>query len=200
MINLSALGPADFLRAVLDTPPPGPAFSGDPDTVQAQVFTPPANALANVHAASMRLLEIEADPAYTIQLLPEWENDYGLPDPCTPLNPTLDQRRLALLSKIAAIGGQSIAYFVGFAAALGYTITITEFQPFRLGVSHFGDLLCGPLWEYVWQVNAPSITVSRFRFGPGAFGEPFWTIDNTELECRLRAIMPAHTRLNFSYS
>ena len=200
MSLLSNFGPSDFLKAQLDLLPPGRAFSGDPTTVQASVFTPPANALSAVHAAAMLLLEQEADPFYTEILLPEWETDFGLPDPCTPLNPSVAQRRAALLAKIASLGGQSSAYFVSVAAALGFTITITECPPFRLGSTPLGSPLRGPGWQYVWRVHAPSITVRYYMLGSSALGDPFATISNTELACRLNQIKPAHTMLLFVYS
>ena len=200
MSLLSPFGPSDFLKALLDLPPPGKAFSGDPATVQASVFTPPGNALSNVHAAAMLLLEQEADPAFTTILLPEWETDWGLPDPCTAASPTVSQRRAALLAKIASQGGQSASYFVSVAAALGFAITISECPPFRLGSTPLGSPLRGPGWQFVWRVHAPSITVSYFRLGSSALGEPFATVSNTELACRLNQIKPAHTVLLFVYS
>lgn len=196
---LDNLGLPEFLQQFMDLPPPGRAFSGDPDTVQAQVFTPPANALANLHAGAMLLLEQEADPSYTEQLLPEWETDWGLPDECTPANPTVAQRRAALLAKIASQGGQSKAYFIAVAAAMGYTITITECKPFRLGSSKFGDPLGGPGWQFVWIVNCPQITFRPFKLGSSKFGEPFGVISATDLQCRLNMIAPAHTLLLFNF-
>ena len=192
--------PDAFLAAVQALPPPGPAFPRDTDTLMARVFTPPADALANVRAMALRLVNVEADPSQTLELLAEWEADYGLPDPCTPLGASVEQRRAALVAKVASIGGQSPAYFIAVAAALGFTITITEFTPFTLGWSKLGDPLMGPTARFVWRVNAPSITVSRFTLGRGVLGDPLWTIGNAELECRLRAIAPAHTLLIFQYS
>ena len=195
---LSRLGLPEFLQRFSDLPPPGRAFSRDPDTVQAQVFTPPSTALANLHAGAMLLLEQEADPRYTVQLLPEWETDYGLPDPCTPANSSIPQRRAALLAKIAAQGGQSPAYFVAVAAAMGYTITITEGQPSRFG-SRFGMPLAGSGLQFVWIVNVPAITVRYFQLGSSAFGERFATASATDLQCRLNNLKPAHTTLIFNF-
>jgi uncharacterized protein YmfQ (DUF2313 family) len=200
MSFLSNLGLQEFLNQFLDLAPPGRAFSGDNDTMQATVFTPPANALANLHAGAMRLLEQEADPFYTIELLPEFETDYGLPDPCTPAGATIEQRRAALLAKIASVGGQSRAYFIGIAAALGYTITITEPRPFRFGSSRFGDGLRGPGWQFVWRVHAPQITIRYFRFGGSAFGERFAVASATDLQCRLNALKPARTLIQFIFA
>ena len=200
MTSITDLGRGDFLQFIQSLLPRGAAWTRDDGSVSAQLAQGVADAAFSHHVATLDLSEVESDPTRTVELLVDWENDYGLPDPCTPLNPTFDQRRRALLAKIRSHGGQSPVYFIGVAAALGYTITITEYRPFRFGVSHFGDPLMGPGWQFVWTVNAPTLTVHLFHFGVSAFGEPFWTVDNTELECRLRAIAPAHTILNFVYS
>ncbi len=192
--------PDSFLAAVQSLPPPGRAFPRDPDTLMATVFTPPADALASVRASALQLINVEADPTLAEQTLADWEADYGLPDPCSPLGGSVEQRRASLLAKIATIGGQSPGYYIAVAAALGYVITITEYKPFRLGWASLGAALMGPGWQFVWDVNAPSITVSRFTLGRSALGDPFWTIGNTELECRIRAIAPAHTMVRFKYS
>ena len=200
MSVLSSLGPLDFLRAVLAMPPPGRAFSGAEDTVQAQVFTPPGNALAAVHAGAMRLLDQEADPAYAVELLPEWETDYGLPDPCTPAGATLEQRRRALLAKIASLGGQSRDYFIGVAAALGYTVTIEEFSPAAPGISVAGAVdPVGAGWRFVWRVSVPEILLHRAAPGISTANDPLWVLDQSELPCRLNAIKPAHTVLQFIF-
>ncbi len=192
--------PDAFLAAVQSLPPPGRAFPRDTDTLMAKVFTPPADALANVRAVALQLVNVEADPSQTLELLTEWEADYGLPDPCTPLGASIEQRRASLAAKVAGRGGQSKAYFIAVAAALGFAITIDEFTPFTIGWSKVGAPIMGPSARFVWRVNAPSITVSRFTIGRSAIGDPLWTIGNTELECRLRAIAPAHTLLLFQYS
>lgn len=138
---------------------------------------------ARTTAAAAQLLT-DASPATTLNLLEEWEKSLGLPDPCTPLNPTIEQRQAAVRAKWGARGGQSIAYFTAYAADLGFTITITE-----LSAS-----------DYAWQINAPSITSSYFTLGSGNLGDYFWVVGNAEFECRMRQIMPAHTVLTFVYS
>ena len=196
---LSGLGLPDFLRQFMDLPPPGRAFSRDMDSVRSQVFTPPANALASLHAGAMRLLDREGSPYYAIDLLPEWEAEYGLPDPCSAPNASIPQRRAALLAKIAAIGGQSPEYFISVAAAMGYTITVQEITPLRLGSFRFGDPLAGPGWQYVWRVIVPSITVRSFTLGSSALGDRFATVSASDLQCRLNALKPAHTLLQFVF-
>jgi len=111
----------------------------------------------------------------------------------------IEQRRRALLARITARGGQSIAYFREVAAALGYEVTVEEFRPFRFGAGRFGDPLCGEAWAFAWRVRAPETTAQAFRFGRSAFGEPLRAWGNAQLECVLTRIKPAHSVLLFAY-
>lgn len=142
----------------------------------------------------------EIFPCTTTELLPEWEATLGLPDPCVdpPLS-TVQQRQAAVCTKFAARGGQSIAYFEALAAALGYSITITEFAPFRAGINHAGDPVYGAAWGYVWRVESTAETIWAFSAGTSAAGEPLRAWGNAALECALRAVAPAHTILQFAY-
>jgi len=85
------------------------------------------------------LLEVESDPRYTIELLPDWERNWGLPDPCVKEPTTVGERRLALLQRMTMIGAQSRQFFIDLAASLGYTITITEYRTFVVGIDRVGD-------------------------------------------------------------
>ncbi|HSR78773.1 MAG TPA: putative phage tail protein [Xanthobacteraceae bacterium] len=138
-------------------------------------------------------------PCTTTELLPEWEDTLGLPDPCTGPLGTLQQRMAAVCAKFTARGGQSKTYFIAVAAALGFEITITEFQPFRAGVSRVGDALYGYDWIHTWRVNAAADTIIYFRTGQSTAGEPLRAWGNRLLECVLQALKPAHTILIFSY-
>jgi uncharacterized protein YmfQ (DUF2313 family) len=196
----SSLSTADFGAAVQALMPRGRAWPRFAGTVQQAVAQAVGDCLFAFHALCALWLDTESFPDTAQQCLPDWETDYGLPDSCSPAGATVLQRRTALMAKIAASpGGQTMAYYIGVAAALGYTITITTWPPFTFG-SAFGGALVGPLWNFAWRVNAPTITVKRFTFGTSHFGEPFWTIDNTELQCRLGKIAPAYGVLWFQYS
>jgi uncharacterized protein YmfQ (DUF2313 family) len=188
----------DFLAGFQALLPTGPVWPREPDATLTQTLLALSTPYTGNAASAGNLLN-DAFPATTESLIPEWEESLGLPDPCTPDNPSTAQRRAAILAKFIGSGGQSAQYFINVAKALGFTITITEFSPFRLGYSTLGSPLMGPGWEDVWRINAPDITVSYFRLGISKLGDPFWTIGNTELECRLRSIAPAHTILQFVY-
>lgn len=195
----SALAASDFALAEQALLPTGPAWPRDPEAMLTQLAAALAQPTAAVHASAVDLLEVESDPTQAIAMLPDWEAAWGLPDPCTPLNPSLSQRRAALIGKMVAIGGQSRAYFIAVAAALGYAITITEFQPSVVNVARIGDRLLPIGWRFAWQVNAPAVTVWYARVGASQIGDRFAAFGNAQLECVLNRIKPAHTILTFAY-
>ena len=178
----SELQQPDFQAALTRLLPRGRAWPRNGGSELSQLLGAHADAVYAVHARFVELLEVEADPAQANQLLADWEKDYGLPDPCTPLNPSLQQRHAALLAKIAAYGGQSPAYFINVAAALGYAITITEPS------------------ANTWVVNGALSTVTYARADQSVADDPLFTSGNTQLECVLNRLKPAHAVLVFSYT
>ena len=204
MTWFSNLTAADYATGVQGLFPRGRAWTRATGSVMATLFQAIADCLFILHQFVVLWLETESFPADAIQCLPDFEADYGLPDSCSPSSPTMVQRRSALMAKIAGSpGGQSMTYFIGVAAALGYTITITTWDLFSLGPSANlgpGANLVSSAWRFAWRVNAPSITVQRFTLGLSTLPEPLWTIGNTQLQCRLSKIQPAHGVLWFQYS
>jgi uncharacterized protein YmfQ (DUF2313 family) len=85
------------------------------------------------------LLERESDPRQTVELLSDWERNWGLPDPCWSQARTVDQRQNELVLRMTLMGGQSRQWFINISAYLGYTITITEYRPFMVGMDRCGD-------------------------------------------------------------
>jgi uncharacterized protein YmfQ (DUF2313 family) len=142
----------------------------------------------------------EIFPCSTLELLPEWEASLGLPDPCTGPLPTLQQRVAAVCAKFSARGGQSKNYYIAVAKALGFTITITEFAPFRAGINRTGQPLYGEDWAYTWRINASANTIIYFQTGLSTTSERLREWGNQLLECVMEAIKPAHTVLQFGYS
>ncbi|MFS2103556.1 YmfQ family protein [Ralstonia sp. Ralssp135] len=189
----------DYLRAFQALMPRGRVWPRDQDAVQTQVFSGLTQVYGRQTARSNYLL-VDSFPGTTYELLPEWESTLGLPDPCAGESPTVQQRRAQVVARLANSGGQSAAYYIGFAAKLGYGITITNFAPFRCGQSTAGQQLGTADWFFTWSVNAPLNTVVRFAAGQSAAGEPLASWNNTVLQCELSAIAPAHTVLQFRYS
>lgn len=186
---------AEQLDALL---PQGLAWPRESDARMRALTRALADEFARVDARGDDLMR-EALPSTTVEMLADWERAAGLPDSCVPEGQTLQERRNALLSRLAGTGGQSREFFVALAAHLGFTITITEFRPFRAGVSAAGDALTNDDWQYAWRVNAPAVTIISFRAGASAAGEPLRKWGNQLLECVLNRVKPAHTVLLFGY-
>lgn len=186
-----------FLQSLL---PPGQAWTRDRLSVMSAVLDIFAGELARIDARTAELLN-EADPRTTIEMLADWERVAGLPDLCTGIDETLQERRQAVVHKITGLGGQSIAYYQSIAESLGYAIEIDEFRPFICGISHCGDVLNGGHdVRYNWRVRVLEPRTIYFRTGGSTAGEKLLTIRRAEdLECVLNRLKPAHTNLIFSY-
>lgn len=196
-----ALTESDYLSQIQALLPLGPAWPKEEGASLTQMFSALAAELARVDGRAWQLLD-ESDPRRTAEILLDWERVAGLPDNCVALSgqsQSIAQRRAALVARLTMLGGQSKAYFIALAASLGYTITITEFRPFRAGQSHSGDPVATN-WQFAWQVNAPLNTVVPFRSGNGVAGDPINSWGNKLLECVLSRFKPAHTTAIFAYT
>lgn len=176
-----------------------------------------AHELACLHSRALDLIR-EADPRTTLEMLPDWERALGLPDPCTGPLETVDQRRLAVVTRLTEIGGQSPQYFVQLAASLGFDVEVVEYgpfqvghsevgealtngqKPFQVGISHVGEALTNNVdWLFTWAIVTGDLTVRDFLVGQGTAGDPLRTWGNDLLECVLERAAPAHTLLLFLY-
>jgi uncharacterized protein YmfQ (DUF2313 family) len=184
------------LKALL---PPGQAFPRDPGTTLHDLLDGMSVELARLDGRAS-VLPHEANPATSLELLPDWERVAGLPDKCSGvLEETLQGRRNALLTKLTSTGGQSPAYFIELAETLGYRVTIEEFRPFRAGMSVAGDALTNGPWVHTWLIRAPAASITEFRAGLSAAGERLRTWGNDTLECKINQLKPAHTVALFAY-
>lgn len=189
----------DFLSALLNLMPRGAVWPRDPDSTVSKTLGTLAPTWAR-HTQRNNYLIQDAFPSATVELLHEWEQTLGLPDPCAGISPTLQGRQAQVLARLTANGGQSIQYFTDYAAALGYTITISEYSPFRVGQHRMGTPINGPDWAHAWSVRSAINTVTQFRIGSSGMGEPLQSWGNDVLQCVINEIKPAHTALNFIYS
>ncbi|WP_307850306.1 YmfQ family protein [Paraburkholderia aspalathi] len=179
--------------------PRGRVWPKDADATQTQVLSGLVQVYARNTARANNLL-VDAFPGKSAELLPEWEATLGLPDPCAGIAPTVAQRNAQVLARFTGVGGQSAAYYISYAATLGYVITITEFAPARVGQSRVGQPLCGPPWAFAWQINAPLNTITQSRAGTARAGDPLASWGNAVLQCEITEIIPAHTIPIFAYS
>ncbi len=202
-----------YLERLLSLLPPG-QLDRSLDSNFAQLLKPAAKEFARIHNRAHDLVR-ESDPRRTIEMLSDWEEFAGLPDPCSVNNPTLGERRDQLIRKLKSRGGQDRAYFKSLAKELGYDIEIDEFRP--MGCGRFG---CGaPIQndehgryrigahapnndhQFYWLVNVSGERLTRFACGRSACGDPLLIIRSAaDLECILQRLKPAHTHLTFIYT
>ncbi len=191
--------PADLFGVLQRLLPRGRIWPRDPDSVQSGLLATLTPTYARLLARDNNLI-VDAFPRTTVELLPEWEASLGLPDPCSGLDPTIATRQARVFARFAYSGGQSVPYFVAYAAQFGFLITIQEFIPARYGQAVYGSPYYGSDWAYVWRVHASAITVTPAQYGKAYWGDPYSTWATTALPCELNRIKPAHTVLQFSYS
>lgn len=195
-----AVTATDYLRQAQGLLPFGPAWQRDDDAPLTRLLDGLSLELARLDARALNLLE-EADPRITAELLADWERVAGLPDTCSLIagvEQNTPQRQAALTGRMTTVGGQTPAYFIGLAATLGYTITITEFKPHDVedGVD---AAIYGIAWQFAWQVNAALNTVFELHVTDTA-DDPLAAWSNAALECLITAFKPAHTVPIFSYT
>jgi len=203
----------DYGQQLLKLLPQGQAWPRAPDSTLARVCYGLAEYWGFVDSRAADLLERESDPRITLELLPDWERAWGLPDPCFPKATTIGERQRMLVLKMTWLGGQSRAYFEKVMEWLGFTITIKEFAPFMAGVSSVGDTRPHPDENFRWYIGPPemrfawtahvgTVGLVWFRAASGQAG-----VDHhlefrvpQDLECLLNRWKPAHTALVMDFS
>lgn len=163
--------------------PPGKALPADLQSVWAMLLGAVAEEFARIDGRAADLRR-EMNPKTTSELLGAWEQIFGLPDDCAVLEQTENERRNALLIRMASVGGQSRAYFTALALHFGLHITITEPTPFLVGLHGCGDPVGGSDWRFVWEVHSAETPSANTR---------------TLFECAINALKPAHTSVTFRY-
>ncbi|MFA7135601.1 MAG: putative phage tail protein [Bacteroidales bacterium] len=140
-------------------------------------------------------LRQEAIPGLSRELLPEWETDLGLPDTCSPLAGTMEERaRIAHAKYTGNYYGQNKEFFIEYAASLGANISIKEYSGtgsiFRVSVNRVSRMpITGIDGSRLWSRQA------KYR----------WTVtvlslDNVSLDylkCRFNQLKPAHTEITW---
>jgi uncharacterized protein YmfQ (DUF2313 family) len=209
---------SDYAQAMLALLPQGQAWPRSPQGTLALTINGLANYWGFVDGRAADLLEIESDPRATVELITDWERNWGLPDPCRKNPPTaLNARRAALVYKMTLLGSQSRAWFIGVAAMLGYTITITEFSPYMAGVSHCGDRrgiynpddptryywALGPRENrYYWVVHVDAAKFAKFYVASSQTGidRLLAIIGPDDLICIFERWKPAHTQIVWDFT
>jgi len=191
----------NYLRLLQRLLPTGRAWTRDIDSRLTQLMHGEAEELARIDARSEDLKR-ERDTRRTLELITEHENDFALPDICTDPAETITERRNVLHTKLITLGQQDKTYFINLAAALGYTITITEHRPFWVGYSYVGDPVGDQNVIFHWTVSSSyGAETIYFVVGSGAVGDPLVRYPSlTLLECTINKYKPGHTTVDFIYT
>ncbi len=201
---------ADFVAAMQALMPRGRAWPREAAATLTQVLAGFAESFEDSTAAANALI-VDAFPGTSVNLLTEWEETLGLTSSGvvggssftvesgvdSPLAPTTvgglttAQRDAAVVAALVDTGGSSASYFITLAAALGITITITQFSHYTVN-SAVSQPITSDEWASVWQVNAPIAAAIPYsskydvvQATPG-FGNP-------QLESLFGRAKPAHT-------
>src|SRR5262245_51830939 len=81
----------DYAQAFLRLLPTGQAWPRSTESTLVQVCEGLCDYYGYVDSRAGDLLERESDPRATIELLPDWEKAWGLPDPCFPPGNRVDE-------------------------------------------------------------------------------------------------------------
>lgn len=198
MANPPLFGDQDYAGAMARLLPTGRIWRTDNGAMLQKTLAALSPTYTRSTAAAAQVL-VDGRPDTTFNLLEEWEKSLGLPDPCTAANPSLQQRQAAVRAQFGARGALTKASFIAMAAALGFTITITEFKPFAVDDSVDLPLL-EPEWSFIWQVNAPQIVTGYFSVDQSAVDDPLEDFFAGELVCRITRNAPAETLVLFAFS
>ncbi|HLJ65621.1 MAG TPA: putative phage tail protein [Stellaceae bacterium] len=186
----------DYLGALIHLLPPGDAWSREEGTVLRAFIAAFAASLANVDARVDDFIA-EMDPRTSLELLPDFEGVYGLPDPCAGPDASLSLRRSQLVSKITSLGNLSIPYTIAAAAAVGYRITVSE-PPVITCDGNCDSLLYDDNWAFAFFVHAPAVTVTIITCDETC-DTPLQSFGNTLLQCAIKEITPPELDLLFTF-
>lgn len=149
--------------------------------------------------AALRVLAA-ITPDGDVELLPDWERVYGLPDTClSGIDSTVALRIQAVVGKIRRAGGLSRQFFIDLAAEFGYAITVDEFSVHTVD-STVDEPLRDEDWIFRWQVNLATETPPRDATVDDSVDTPLTVFQGGALECILSKLKPAHTELLFNYT
>ena len=158
--------------------------------------------------AEAGVFDIVADHAEGVKNapFPDAENDYlyrweELLAITPPAGANTQQRTDAVLAKLNALGGLSIAYFTAIAESAGYTVNIYEEDQFRAGESCAGDCLNteDAIWRWCVDISDGKATAYIFRAGQSRAGDRISVYTDPIIETMFEELKPAWTYCRFEY-
>lgn len=95
-------------------------------------------------------LRAESMPGAPVEMVSEWEEALGLPDPLLPAPATLEERQALVAAKLLDSFGHTETDLRAIALALGYDyLRFTHYYPFECGYSECGQELNNDFFSHV---------------------------------------------------
>lgn len=142
-----------------------------------------------------RDLREEADPRTTSEMLPDWERVLEI-----AAAGSFTQRERTAAALLAMRGGQSAAYLVRVARAIGYNATVTEYPDFE-PPPLLGQELTEEQKKFCFQVTVQDASTFSFTVGM-KIGQPLriYGVDSVDLKTMIAALKPAHTHAVLAFT
>lgn len=192
------VSPSGYLHQLQALLPRGRAWPRDLRAVLTALLDAIAQGKARLDRRAAALL-LEAHPSSATQLLPEWEAMMGLPDSCSQPASGIAARRAAVRDKYAGQPDLSAASFVELGRSFGVEIQVFEHDQARAATATTLDTTGGK-WRFVWWISIPTTADVGYFDTLSTVDTLLRRIErNTELECRLKKIVPSHTLLILGY-
>ena len=136
-------------------------------------------------------------PDQTIKFLDEWEQTLGIPDDCFSGTGTLNDRRTAILTKLAALGVQTADDFVELAAVFGITVQVLSGIDAISFPIQFPGLFFNTAREARYTIFVVFTVPAANRF-PYTFPIVFGGSAIAILECLFNKVRPANCQVIFN--
>ena len=191
----------DYLEMIWALYPKGLAWIRENGTLN-KINAAVADELVKVDGRIQALLN-EADPRKTAEMITDWERVWGLPDECTPLGSTMQERRAAIISKIIMAGRMSPAFYQALIKEMGYDADdLIEWKPLVIGETITTGTMTDPdpLTRFCWGWAVYGLSSNMFECGVSECLDPLgdWS-EGAELLCRMNKLKPAHTQVIFNF-
>ena len=123
----------EYRRLLQSLFPRGKFWTRAESATLTQVLNGLGEELSRVEGRAENLI-IESIPSRADETLEEWEEDFNLPEFGLSLADSTAGRQASISAKHVAVGQQNKEYFEEIALALGYNISVTEFQKSLAGI------------------------------------------------------------------
>jgi len=127
----------EYRRLLQSLFPRGKFWTRAESATLTQVLNGIGEELSRVEGRAEDLI-IESIPSRASETLEEWEEDFNLPEFGLSLADSTAGRQASISAKHVAVGQQNKEYFEEIALALGYNISVTEFQKSLAGIATAG--------------------------------------------------------------